>query len=180
MPWANSNLILMPIGEEHLDFWHRLRNDPETMRHQPIQPATVEQLRTNLCSYPGGELENDLILSYRWIILDKRSNEPLGEISFHRIQPEQGIGRVGYSILPVHWNKGVGTRALRQLIDMIFTLTGMERLEAVCSVCNPASRRVLEKAGFKYEGIKRGYLKICGERVDHFSFGLLKSDWKNI
>lgn len=167
----------MPIGPEYLDFWHRLRNDPETMRHQPIAPSTAEHLKLVMRQYPSGELDNELILSYRWIILDKHDNSPMGEISFHRVQPEQQIGRVGYSITPAYWNRGVGTGALRKLIDMVFTLTNIERLEAVCSIHNLASRRVLEKVGFKYEGIKRGYLKIRGERIDHFSFGLLKSDW---
>jgi len=54
----------------------------------------------------------------------------------------------------------------------------MERLEAVRSINNPASRRVLEKAGFQYEGIRRKYLRIRDGRVDHHSFAVLKSDWQ--
>ncbi|MDP9362932.1 MAG: GNAT family N-acetyltransferase, partial [Chloroflexota bacterium] len=51
------------------------------------------------------------------------------------------------------------------------------RLEAVAAVGNAASRRVLEKADFRAEGVARGLLVIGGKRVDHVRYGLLRDEW---
>lgn len=57
-------------------------------------------------------------------------------------------------------------RALRQLLDELFTRTRLERIEARCASPNIASRRVLERAGFRPEGTLKGYFVLHGERVD--------------
>ena len=69
-------------------------------------------------------------------------------------------------------------RIVAQVIPVAFDPAGLalERLEAVAAVENVASRRVLEKNGFRFEGIARGYLIIAGARVDHARYGLLRSD----
>ena len=52
----------------------------------------------------------------------------------------------------------------------------LHRVEAACLPTNHASRRVLEKAGFRHEGQARAYLKINGEWADHLLFGLLEDE----
>jgi RimJ/RimL family protein N-acetyltransferase len=52
----------------------------------------------------------------------------------------------------------------------------LERLEAVADVDNPASQRVLEKAGFKREGVLRKYVRLKGESRDMVMFSFLVSD----
>jgi ribosomal-protein-alanine N-acetyltransferase len=51
-------------------------------------------------------------------------------------------------------------------------------VEAVEAVGNAASRRVLEKTGFRCEGIARGLLVIGGERVDHARYAVLRPEWE--
>jgi [ribosomal protein S5]-alanine N-acetyltransferase len=52
----------------------------------------------------------------------------------------------------------------------------LHRLEANVAVPNIASQRVLEAAGFIREGAARGLLRINREWVDHYRYGLLKTD----
>ena len=99
-------------------------------------------------------------------------------MSFNKIYLEHKIGIIGYTI-SIFWGKGYGTPAVRILVKKIFAELDTERIEAECSLNNPASQRALGKNGFILEGIKWGYLGIHGARVDHYSFGLLRSDWKN-
>ncbi len=168
---------IIPINQDYLEFWHRLHNDPATRQHQPIQPTTLAEQSVMLNRFVGHDLTNNTLPSYKWILVEPEHNQPIGMTSFHRLQIEQGIGRIGYSILPQFWGKGYATQAVHQLISLIFSKTNMERLEAVCSIHNPASKRVLEKAGFIYEGVRRDYLRIRDERIDHHSYAILKSDW---
>ncbi|MFH1853357.1 MAG: GNAT family N-acetyltransferase [Candidatus Neomarinimicrobiota bacterium] len=168
---------IMPLDRAHLDFWYLLHNDPENMRHQPIIQTSREQLELQLRNLREYDLGDHDQTSYKWAVIEIDSDQPAGIVSFYRMQEDHAIGRIGYTFLPKFWNRGIASAAVKLAVEQIFTRGGIERLEAVCSIHNQASRRVLEKAGFGYEGIRRGYLRIRGERVDHFSFGLLKSDW---
>ena len=68
---------------------------------------------------------------------------------------------------------------MKAIARMLFTETPAKRIEADCSIHNPASRRVLEKCGFNHVGLKRSYLVIAGQRVDHDNFELTKDDWQD-
>ncbi len=170
-------MTLVPINNSHLKFWHRLHNNQETRKHQPVKPTTLDQQREMLERFADSDLDNTTLPSYKWAVFPDNQQEPVGIVSFHRTELGHGIGRIGYAILPEFWRNGYATAAVTDLVDLIFNQTDVKRLEAVCSIHNPASRTVLEKVGFTFEGIKYGYLVIREERVDHFSFGLLKSTW---
>ncbi|MEZ5843814.1 MAG: GNAT family N-acetyltransferase [Hyphomicrobiaceae bacterium] len=57
---------------------------------------------------------------------------------------------VGYMLAPGHWGQGLMSEALGAYRDAIFRLTAADRLVAYARTVNPASRRVLEKAGFRH------------------------------
>ena len=61
----------------------------------------------------------------------------------------------GYCLSPCEWNKGFATEVASAFRDWFLTAPEVYRLSAVVDVENPASCRVLEKAGFSFEGILR-------------------------
>lgn len=165
------------IDEDDLEFWEALVSQPEARRHQPLKERHLLQLRKELGRYSETALGSPVHREYKWVVIDNSTDSPVGVVSFEKIDPEQRIGRIGYTISKQFWGRGYGSSAVAALTRTIFTYSDTERIEAECSVHNPASRRVLEKNGFQLEGTKRGYLEIGGERVDHHSFGILKDDW---
>jgi [ribosomal protein S5]-alanine N-acetyltransferase len=58
----------------------------------------------------------------------------------------------------------------------VFQTLGFHRLEAACLPSNTASIKLLEKTGFKREGLARRYLRINGVWQDHLLYALLDSD----
>jgi RimJ/RimL family protein N-acetyltransferase len=70
------------------------------------------------------------------------------------IEPHEGDETVelGYWIGEVHWGKGYATQAAHAVIDMVFRTRAIEAIEARCRVTNAASRRVMQKSGFQYQG----------------------------
>ena len=58
---------------------------------------------------------------------------------------------IGYWLGEPYWGRGIATRAVRALIDYAFAHFDLMRLYATVFEWNPASARVLEKAGFTYE-----------------------------
>ena len=93
--------------------------------------------------------------------------------------PHAGVGELGYYLLPEHWNKGYATEAVRRVVDLAFRGLGAHRVQATAWTRNPASARVLRKAGLRKEGRLRGYLKMNGEVRDEFVFGVTRRDWSS-
>lgn len=66
--------------------------------------------------------------------------------------------KIGYELHNIYWNKGYGTETVSLLLKVGFELLGFHRLEAHVNLDNIASQRVLLKAGFIYEGIRKGFI----------------------
>jgi ribosomal-protein-alanine N-acetyltransferase len=83
---------------------------------------------------------------------------------------------LGYWIGEAHARKGYMTAAVRAVIPFVFDSLELHRLEAACLPHNLASKRLLERTGFRREGFARRYLRINGAWQDHLLYALLDSD----
>jgi [ribosomal protein S5]-alanine N-acetyltransferase len=84
--------------------------------------------------------------------------------------------QVGYWIDEAYAGRGVIPTALAMAIDHCFFVVGLHRLEATIRPENQASRRVVEKLGFREEGIRRRSLHIDGAWRDHICYALTVED----
>ena len=82
--------------------------------------------------------------------------EAAGGIGF-TLQPdvERCSAEIGYWLGEAYWGRGITTAALRAVTTYAFTTYGLSRLFAVPLAANTASIRVLEKAGYRREGVMR-------------------------
>jgi [ribosomal protein S5]-alanine N-acetyltransferase len=85
-------------------------------------------------------------------------------------------GQVGYWIDEAAAGRGVIPTALAMAIDHCFLVVGLHRIEASIRPENHASRRVVEKLGFRDEGLRRRFLHIDGEWRDHLCYALTTED----
>ncbi|MEX0758989.1 MAG: GNAT family protein [Tistlia sp.] len=85
---------------------------------------------------------------------------------------------LGYWTGRRHARQGYMQEALGLLIGWSFGPLGLHRLEAACLPANRPSRSLLEKLGFREEGLARGYLMIDGRWQDHLLYGLCREDWR--
>jgi [ribosomal protein S5]-alanine N-acetyltransferase len=81
-------------------------------------------------------------------------------------------GQVGYWIDQAVAGRGITPTALAMAIDHCFFTVGLHRVEASIRPENQASRRVVEKLGFRDEGLRRRYLHIDGAWRDHLCYAL--------
>ena len=70
-------------------------------------------------------------------------------------------GELGYYIAEEYWGKGIMTEAVKQICAYVFDKSDMIRIYAEPFAYNAASCRVLEKAGFQYEGTLRNNAEMC-------------------
>jgi ribosomal-protein-alanine N-acetyltransferase len=83
---------------------------------------------------------------------------------------------LGYWIGARFAQQGYMTAAVRAVVPFVFDSLELHRLEAACLPGNTASIKLLEKTGFKREGLARRYLRINGVWQDHLLYALLDSD----
>ncbi|PVH28979.1 GNAT family N-acetyltransferase [Pararhodobacter oceanensis] len=112
------------------------------------------------------------------VFLTRRSDGLLlGAITLENIRggPAQ-VGTIGYWIGQPFARQGYMREAIHGLVSYAFTTLDLSRIEAACLPENVASRSVLEKSGFKYEGIAQSYLQINGRWRNHVLYANLRSD----
>src|SRR5215218_7219646 len=83
--------------------------------------------------------------------ITRKGNGPIGMVGI-AASPEDGLPHLGYWLGAAHWGQGYATEAARAMIDAFFAYTDGRELNASARVVNPASRRVLEKCGFAFQG----------------------------
>ena len=129
------------------------------LRWEPHKDAaqTRELLAAWALLYPNPDY-------YQWAIVEKSTGQVFGSISLYNAllaEPQQkndwpgldisgGIWEPGYCIGRAWWNKGFTTEALRAVVEYWFENTDGQFLTCCHDVRNPASGRVMEKAGFVY------------------------------
>jgi RimJ/RimL family protein N-acetyltransferase len=111
-------------------------------------------------------------------IADAGMREAIGSIGVRWLEPEQGVGEVGYWVAPGARGRGVCTRALRLVSRWALADCDLERLQLRADEQNPASRKVAENAGFTQEGVLRSsrYNARLGRRVDFVMYSLLREE----
>ncbi len=117
--------------------------------------------------------------TYRWAI-ETKEGTLVGSIDFVSFSVEHRRGEVGYCLAYDYWNQGITTEALKLLIAFMFERVGINRIEARYLVKNPASGRVMEKAGMQQEGVHRQQVFMKGAYRDMGRYAILKQDYENM
>ncbi|MBB3656712.1 ribosomal-protein-alanine N-acetyltransferase [Rhizobium sp. BK650] len=135
------------------DDFHGLLQIPEVTRFSDLPDAPkIAQARRSMkwmCeAYAKGK-------GCAWIIEDRMSGRVLGAIRFNRIDRHWKWAELGYEIHPSVWGTGLMTEAVKAVTKCGFDHFSLNRIEAWTLPGNTASDRVLEKAGFRYEGTLR-------------------------
>lgn len=126
------------------------------------------------------QLENDLVHLEKgtglrlWIFKRGIQDKTIGCIAFNNIVRGAFLScHLGYKLDKDEINQGYITEALKKGIDIIFKGYQLHRIEANIMPKNKGSLAVVEKLGFKQEGLARDYLKINGKWEDHIHMVLL-------
>ncbi len=107
-----------------------------------------------------------------------RAGEPIGGCGLHfKTNVWRKNVEIGYWVGRPFWGRGIATAAARALVDHAFTHLDIQRIHASAFEWNPASQRVLEKAGFLLEGRHRDAIYKDGRTTSEMVFGLLRNEW---
>ncbi len=115
---------------------------------------------------------------FDWIIVLKETMEPIGEIEAVDVSLMHELVEMGDCLGYRYWNKGYMTEALKAFLRYMFEEVGVEKVIACHISSNPASGRVMEKAGMHYDGTLKGYFvdKNTGKRADKVCYSIDKGE----
>jgi ribosomal-protein-alanine N-acetyltransferase len=173
-------VMLRPPRSGDFEAWADLRHlSREYLRPwEPTWPdddLTRAAFRRRLGLYAR---EMDQGHAWPFFVFDPKGRTLYGAITLSNVR--RGVaetGTLGYWIGEPFAGRGLATAAVRTMAGFAFRSARLHRLEAACIPSNLASRRVLEKAGFRKEGEARAYLKINGAWADHLLFGLVSDEF---
>lgn len=118
-----------------------------------------------------------------WSIREKETGRVIGNIGLEPDRRREDVNsrELGYSLAEDCWGKGYMTEAANAVIDYAF-----EDLDlVVMGICtgpeNKRSQRVIEKCGFKFEGVqRRGYHIFTGFDRDNLVYSMLREEWEEM
>lgn len=110
-------------------------------------------------------------------LIRREDQRLLGAVTLDNIRrgPAQA-GTIGYWIGQPYARNGYMREAVVALIHYAFTRLDLSRIESACLPENTPSRGLLEKCGYKYEGVAQSYLQINGRWRNHVLYANLRSD----
>ena len=150
---STERLILRPVRYSDAASMFEYSQDEEVSKYVLWDPH-----RSVLDSY---ESIRDLRRLYRhgwpssYAIALKDSDKLIGTIGFMWLNTENKSAEIGYSLSKPYWNQGFMTEALKAMIGFAFDTLHLHRIEAQHDLRNPASGKVMAKAGMTEEGILR-------------------------
>jgi RimJ/RimL family protein N-acetyltransferase len=110
-------------------------------------------------------------------IIEKKDGSRIGFVAhYHELWGRQM--EIGYALVPSERGKAYCSEAVKIMVDYLFLPKDIVRIQTHTHVRNSASQKVLEKAGFKKEGIVRRGLFARGEWGDWFLYSILREEWK--
>lgn len=116
--------------------------------------------------------------SLNWPIIESTSGLFIGACGFKVLQRDPGRLEIGYTLASAFHGRGYATEAVGAMMSWIFEHRAPDRVQAHVYVGNDASKRVLEKVGFVYEGLIRANTPKRGVRKDEWLYAITRNEWR--
>ena len=166
---------------EHRDFreWAKLRHESKAFLSpwEPIwAPDHLSRASfTNRVYWSQRAVKNGNAVPL--FVFHKEAGQLVGAITLDNIRrgPSQ-MGTIGYWVGQQYARQGFMSEAIIAMVAHAFGALDLSRVESACLPDNLASRGVLEKAGFKYEGVAQSYIQINGRWRNHVLYAALRGD----
>jgi ribosomal-protein-alanine N-acetyltransferase len=148
MEIETERLLLRMVAPGDADALTRILGDAEFRKYLPMQQApTREKVAAGIARMLAHWEERGY---GQWMLSPKNSRELLGYCGLRFLAETEEV-EILYGIDCPHWNRGLVTEAAKATLRFGFEQAGLERVIALAHLQNKGTRRVMEKAGLRYE-----------------------------
>jgi [ribosomal protein S5]-alanine N-acetyltransferase len=173
---STRRLHLRQFRGDDAEAMHRCFANPEAMRfwNHPVHTKPIETER-------AVRRFIDCTPSYYrfWAVADAKTDRCCGMVNYHDGHMRNKRVTIGYIIDPALHQKGIATEAVSAMLNFCFGELHLHRVQAFIHPHNIASRKLVEKLGFRSEGLLHGNLRVDGAWRDEMLFALLETDWRS-
>ncbi len=159
-PWRQSDEESLVRHANNRNIW---RNHRDLFPH----PYTIADARGWLAHVQGAE----------WTLAIEVDGEAVGGIGLHRQDDvHRRSAEIGYWLGEAYWGRGIATEAVRAMTAYGFERFDLIRIYALIFEWNAASMRVVEKAGYQFEGRRRKAVIKDGQIIDDLLYAIVRED----
>lgn len=172
-----ERLILRPLRlDDASAMYNNWASDDEVSQYVTWPThANLQETQELLASWVKAYQEDDF---YTWGMEIKATGQLIGTFAFVGFSDRDQVAELGYCLGKDWWNQAYTTEAGQAILAFGFNQVGLNRIQAVHDVRNPASGRVMEKLGMTLEGVIRQARLVKGQFVSINLYGLLAQDWR--
>lgn len=166
-----ERLRLVPVGVENADVLWRLIQQPGLREFQDLPDVDLAQFRRMVGARPTA-MEEGAWGRFEWLIFLEGVGEPVGWASLRVGDRSATAGEIGYSVVMPYRGRGVATECVRGIVNEAFSRLRLRKIRAYCVPENAASRAVLQRAGFREDGVLAHGATVQGRPVDVIGYVL--------
>lgn len=115
---------------------------------------------------------------YDWAVVLRDTGKMIGTCGFASFDKANNSAEIGYVLNPAYWHKGYAEEAVRRVLQFGFKELLLHRIEGRFMEENLKSRRVMERCGFTYEGLRRKAVMIKGNYETVGICAILKDEYE--
>lgn len=174
-----QTLVMREITLDDLDWYLAHFSIPEIVEGTAY-PASKnhETARKELDSYILNLFREKK--GFRWGITERGSSKLIGSCGFYNwVKEEARSAEIGYDLNPAYWGKGIMTESLETMMRFGFERMSLNRIQALIPSHNGRSMRLVQRLGFKKEGVLRDRSYFQGRYIDDVCFSLLRREWSS-
>lgn len=172
---AGPRLRLRQLQAADLPALFAVFSDPAVMRYWSHPPfATPDDARWYLADIEAGRVNRTL---WQWGIARNEDDAVIGTVTVYAVDAGNRRAEIGYALGSAHWRRGYAEEALRAVLAHAFGPLGLARIEADIDPRNGPSCRLVEKLGFRCEGLLRERWYVGGEFAHSALYGLLAREF---
>lgn len=158
---CGSCFVLRRARKRDINNWYSLQQEKEIKKNFMTVPRTLKEAQNELLSKNSDGFVIDV------------AGECAGGIGIHDITPNHKA-TISFWLAKKHRGKGIMTEAVKLVTDYAFKKYKLQRIQGYCRTFNKASAKVMEKAGYKLEGILRKNKLKNGKYLDDMIWAKVK------
>jgi len=154
----HQTVVLRPIVASDIDPWYKYLCLPHVLQHTSWDLHSPNELLPHIWNVEDFPASSHL----RFAIALKSNNQLVGTAGFHTFSAQHRSAEIAYDLDPKIWGQGIATAVTKELVRWAHDCASVIRLEATALESNIRSVKVLERSGFKKEGLLRSYRIVRG------------------
>ncbi len=168
-----EDIVLRPAEKEDISFLKELVQHPEVRKTlgRPPLPVNSKQKENSLESLNSDDDNAYFIIEYK--------NQNAGDIILTGLETQYRRGEFGISVHPEFQGNSIGTISLQLILKYGFEAQNLHKIRGGYLEGNIASRRIMEKNGFREEGRERHYKYVDGVWRDVIWMSILENEYAN-